>query len=77
MNAKAFLDTIKDAGYKGINYSSKRYLETVWYPLEYDTWLAHYTKQTTYKGKYKYWQLTSTGRIDGIKGYVDIDIMYE
>ena len=77
MNAKAFLDTLKDAGYTGINYSSKRYLETVWYPLEYDTWLAHYTKQTTYAGKYKYWQLTSTGKIDGIKGYVDIDLMYE
>ena len=77
MNAKAFLDTIKDAGYKGLNYSSKRYLETVWYPLEYETWLAHYTKQTTYTGKYKYWQLSSTGKIDGIKGYVDIDIMYE
>ena len=77
MNAKAFLDTVKEAGYIGINYSSKSYLERVWYPLEYDTWLAHYTAQTNYTGKYKYWQLSSTGRIDGIKGYVDLDIMYE
>ena len=78
MNAKAFLDTVSKAGYKGLLYSSKNYLEKVWYPLDdYDTWLAHYTAHTTYEGKYKYWQIANNGRIDGINGFVDVNIMYE
>lgn len=75
-NAEAFLDTITASGYKGALYSSKNYLEKVWYDTGYDVWLAHYTKQTSYKGNYKYWQLCSNGRVDGIKGNVDINIMY-
>ena len=38
-----FLDTIKKAGYQGMMYSSKNYLEKLWIPTKYDTWLAHYT----------------------------------
>ncbi len=78
MNAKAFLDTISNEGYKGLLYSSKNYLEKVWFPLdEYEVWLAHYTKQTNYEGDYKYWQLASNGRVSGINGFVDVNIMYE
>ena len=78
MNAKAFLDTVAKEGYKGLLYSSKNYLEKVWYPLDdYDVWLAHYTAQTSYAGKYKYWQLASNGKISGINGFVDVNIMYE
>ena len=78
MNAKAFLDTVSKEGYKGLLYSSKNYLEKVWYPLDdYDVWLAHYTKETSYKGKYKYWQLASNGKVPGINGFVDMNIMYE
>ena len=76
-SAKSYLNTIEKAGYKGMLYSSKKYLETVWYDLGYDIWLAHYTDETTYKGKYTYWQLCSNGRVDGIKGNVDINIYYE
>lgn len=75
-NAKAFLDTISNAGYTGVLYSSKNYLEKVWYDTGYETWLAHYTKQTSYKGQYRYWQMCSNGRVDGINGNVDINIMY-
>lgn len=74
--AETFLDTLKDAGYEGLLYSSKNFLERLWFPTKYDTWLAHYTDTTNYKGEYKYWQLCSDGKIDGIKGSVDIDIMY-
>ncbi len=74
--AKAFLDTIEDAGYQGMLYSSKTYLEKAWYDTGYPVWLAHYTKQTSYEGDYKYWQLCSNGKIDGINGDVDINIMY-
>ena len=76
MNAKSFLDTIKKAGYEGLLYSSKNYLENVWYDTGYDIWLAHYTNKTSYTGDYKYWQMCSNGRVDGINGNVDINIMY-
>lgn len=74
--ADTFLDTMSDAGYEGLLYSSKNYLERLWFPSKYDIWLAHYVDKTNYKGNYKYWQLCSDGKIDGIKGAVDIDIMY-
>lgn len=74
--ANVFLDTLKNNGYKGMLYGSKSYLEKIWYPTEYETWLAHYTSQTTYEGKYSIWQMSDTGRVDGINANVDIDIMY-
>ncbi len=74
--AETFLNTIKEAGYEGLRYSSKNYLEKLWLPTKYDTWLAHYVNTTNYKGNYKFWQLCDDGKVDGIKGPVDIDIMY-
>lgn len=74
--AKTFLNTIEKAGYEGMLYSSKYYLENIWYPTDYQVWLAHYTNQTDYQGKYKVWQICSNGKIDGIPdNMVDIDIM--
>ena len=40
-------------------------------------WLAHYTKQTSYKGDYVMWQLSSNGKVDGINNYVDINVYYK
>ena len=57
-------------------YSSKYYLENVWLKQNDPVWLAHYTENTDYKGKYKIWQICDDGKIDGIQGTVDIDIMY-
>lgn len=75
--AKTFFDTVKVAGYDGLLYSSMNFLENFWMlPINYDTWLAHYAKKTSYKGEYTYWQLCSNGKVDGINGDVDIDIMY-
>ena len=53
--AEDFLKTIEDAGYKGMIYGSKNYLENIWLKTKYDTWLAHYTTQTNYQGNYKFW----------------------
>lgn len=75
--ANSFLDYFKDRGYKGLLYSSKSYLEQIWLESNYPIWLAHYTKQTNYQGKYDYWQLCSDGKIDGINGTVDINIRYK
>ena len=74
--AKGFMDTIKDAGYDAMLYSSKTYLENIWLPTSYPIWLAHYTKNTNYTGDYSFWQMCSNGRVDGISGDVDINIRY-
>lgn len=74
--AKGFMDTIKDAGYDAMLYSSKTYLENIWLPTSYPVWLAHYTKNTNYTGEYSFWQMCSNGRVDGISGDVDINIRY-
>ncbi len=74
--ADSFMDRVSKKGYKGVLYSSKYYLENIWDETDHDVWLAHYTKKTTYTGKYRMWQRTSSGQIDGIKGAVDIDILY-
>lgn len=78
--AEAFMKVIQDAGYESMLYSSKSYLEKIWYPTEYKTWLAHYTaniKPTTYEGDYEYWQVCSDGQINGIQGDVDVNIRYK
>lgn len=76
--ADSYMETVEAAGYEGMLYSSKFYLETIWKnKKDFPVWLAHYTKKTSYKGKYIMWQLCNNGRIDGINGDVDIDILYK
>lgn len=75
--AEAFLEEIEKNGYDGMLYSSKTYLENIWFPTKYDIWLAHYVDETSYNGNYKFWQLTDKGKVDGINGTVDINIMYQ
>ena len=76
--AKEFNKELKKYGYKGMLYSSKNYLENMWFHVDFPVWLAHYTKQTNYEGKYKVWQICDDGKVDGIDdNSVDIDIMYK
>lgn len=75
-SAKSFLDTIKKEGYDGVLYSSKEYLENVWYETGYDVWLADYNKKTMYKNSFKYWQISNNGIVEGINNLVGINIMY-
>ena len=76
--AKAFINTVERAGYKGMLYSSKYYLENIWLPLKSNIWLAHYTNQTNYEGQYQVWQICDDGKVDGIAdNLVDINIMYK
>ena len=74
--ANTYLNEVENSGYKGMLYSSKYYLENVWFKTKYPVWLAHYTEKTNYQGEYSYWQLCSNGRIDGISGNVDVNVMY-
>lgn len=74
---KTFKKQINKDGYEAMLYSSKNYLENIWQAKKENVWLAHYTTQTNYKGKYRIWQICDNGIINGIKdNNVDIDIMY-
>lgn len=73
-----FADALKNGGYDTMLYSSKFYLENIWINNnKYPVWLAHYTNQTNYEGDYFLWQMSNVGRVDGISGDVDIDILYK
>ena len=75
--ANTFIDTVDDAGYNGVLYGSKNYLNAIWKYHTAPVWLAHYTDKTDYDGEYFMWQMCDDGKIDGIDGYVDIDILYK
>ena len=72
-----FETEVKQHGYESMLYGSKTYLETVW--THTDTrpvWLAQYYNRVTYESPYMIWQCSGSGRIDGINGDVDLDILY-
>ena len=84
--AETFCESIKNSGYKPMIYANKWWLKEQldMNVLEkYDVWIAHYTgaikdnpfaKPSDYDRKYSIWQYTDKGKIDGITGYVDLDI---
>ncbi len=76
--ANTFLNMVEKYGYQPMMYGSKNYLEKIWTGLnsDYETWLAHYTKETDYQGDYKIWQFTSNGSVPGISTAVDLDLLY-
>ncbi len=75
--ANVFIKTVNDYGYKGMLYSSKTYLENFWENKhDYPVWLAHYTDKSNYDGDYVMWQLTDKGKVEGINGPTDINILY-
>lgn len=75
--ANTFLDALEKVGYKGMLYSSKVYLEQIWYPTKYEIWLAQYNNKVTYEGEYSIWQMSEAGKVNGIRENVDIDVMYK
>jgi GH25 family lysozyme M1 (1,4-beta-N-acetylmuramidase) len=57
-------------------YGSLIYLDNIWIGKDKrPIWLAQYADKPDYKGQYRIWQASDTGRIDGIDGDVDMDIM--
>ena len=75
----AFLRAIEEAGYKTMLYFNSHqgdhllYLEEL---KDYDFWLAMYTKRMDYPYSVKMWQYTNKGRVPGIEGYADINILF-
>lgn len=78
--AKAFLETVEKAGYFVGIYSSKSHLESCFTEelrTRYAVWVAHYgVDKTTYHGQYGIWQKSSTGKVSGIRGNVDMNECY-
>ena len=80
--ALAFCRVISEAGYIPMTYGSpsKVYGERLLLDRLQDYpafWLAHYTKDTaptSFRYHYNMWQYSSTGRVDGIEGNVDLNI---
>ncbi len=71
-----FCDKMIANGYQAGVYASKNFFQTYLNApvLErYNIWLAHYTSQTDYTGRYDVWQYTSQGSVPGIDGPVDLD----
>ena len=73
----AFREEAEARGYRAALYSSKYYLGLFWPETAEggSVWLAHYVDETTYTGDYFLWQ-QGIGRIDGIGGDVDFDVLY-
>ena len=73
----AFNTEIEKYGYAASLYGSKSYLQDVWtIPEGEPVWLAHYVGNTDYPDSYYMWQLSSIGSIDGVNGFVDLDVYY-
>lgn len=77
---EAFCRTIANAGYEAGVYASRNWLNNNLKTErldQYRIWLAEYRRVPLYQGYYQMWQYTSKGKIDGIKGNVDLNICYE
>lgn len=75
----AFCEKIEQAGYWAGIYSNKYWATSVISGQElgkkYTYWVAQYADKCTYDGDYAIWQYSSTGKVDGIKGNVDLNEM--
>lgn len=77
--AKAFCETVRNAGYMPGIYSNYYWLRDNLKMSQldiYSVWVAHYKETCGYPGKYDMWQYTSKGRVPGINGDVDLNISY-
>ena len=74
--AETFINEVEKAGYKGMLYSSAYYLNHIWRDFD-TTWVAYYTNNNDFEKDYIMWQLSSKGKVDGISGSVDIDVLYK
>ena len=77
-----FTAAIRDAGYKNVGiYASKSVLDTI-IGKEYlehgdiKVWVAQWSKECTYQGKYDMWQYSSDGVVNGSSARTDMDYYY-
>jgi len=77
--AEAFCKRVYEAGYAVGIYASKYWFTSILTDGRFagwDKWIAQWSSECTYSGKYVGWQYTSEGSVDGINGRVDISEWY-
>lgn len=75
---KAFMNRVESKGYNALVYANRNFLYNQLNREELgETWMAHYALETDYQGDYAFWQCTSSGRVDGISGYVDLNFWFD
>lgn len=76
----AFCDRVQAQNYVAGVYASKYYfydeLNYTTLQSKYETWLAHYSTTTDYAGNIDMWQYSSSGILDGIYDYVDLNLWF-
>lgn len=75
----AFCERVKAAGYRVGVYASKHWFSNLLdfeRLKQYPIWLAQYNEAPTFSGNYDIWQYTSSGKVDGIAGNVDLNWCY-
>lgn len=78
---KIFCDIIESAGYWAGIYSNKDWavnkIDGKELGKRYTYWIAQYNSKCTYDGEYAIWQYSSSGKVNGISGNVDMNYMYK
>ena len=77
--AKAFCETVKNAGHTPMLYFNTNQSFDMLYLAElkeYDFWLAQYDTVLRYPYKIDMWQYSETGSVPGIDGNVDINLYF-
>ncbi|MBR1470384.1 MAG: hypothetical protein IJ600_01925 [Lachnospiraceae bacterium] len=77
---KAFCETAINAGYHGGVYSGRYWFYNNLNDDElqdYTHWLAEYRANPLFTGKFRIWQYTSSGSIDGISTRVDLNRIWQ
>lgn len=67
------------------NHYVSIYASTYWFRnrlilddlVAYDKWIAQWSESVNFEEKYGIWQYSSTGRVNGISGNVDLDYSYK
>ena len=75
--ANTFCSMVEEAGYRPMIYGN---LKTFFIMLDmrriekYDKWFAYYQTPVYFPYEFTIWQYSSTGKVDGIKGDVDLNV---
>ena len=76
----AFCNRVEAEGYDTILYTYTRFLFTnmeIANLQDYKLWMAQYYKVPFYPYRFQIWQYSSQGKVDGIAGNVDLNIMFQ
>lgn len=79
--AQIFCNRISAAGYKPGIYANLYWFnniltDSVFKSSSWDHWIAQYNSECHYTGNYSFWQYTSSGKVSGISGNVDMNYAY-